>query len=90
MLQTRRSPGSKARATSTTPLAALDSSLHRAEDGYSAPTAEDREVAKAVAVLQGFGFGIAMRCLDCGHPITSAASLARLRGPKCAAKAVAE
>jgi hypothetical protein len=29
-----------------------------------------------------------MRCLDCQHPITSAASLARMRGPKCAAKAV--
>lgn len=30
-----------------------------------------------------------MRCLDCQHPITSKASLARMRGPRCHAKAEA-
>ncbi|MDQ1304723.1 MAG: hypothetical protein QG671_550 [Actinomycetota bacterium] len=64
--------------------------LYRRQDGFAAPTAEERTVAQAAAVLKAAGYGIAMRCLDCGHPITSAASLARLRGPKCAAKAVAD
>ncbi|HPY26218.1 MAG TPA: hypothetical protein PLK19_18090 [Mycobacterium sp.] len=64
--------------------------LYRRQDGFSAPTAEERTVAQAAAVLKAAGYGIAMRCLDCGHPITSSASLARLRGPKCAAKAVAD
>lgn len=64
-----------------------DSSLYRRQDGYSAPTAADRAVTRAIAVLQEHGFGIAARCLDCGHPITATASLARMRGPRCAARA---
>lgn len=55
---------------------------------HEVPTAEDRAVQAAIATLRGYGYGIAMRCLDCHHPITSAASLARMRGPRCAAKAV--
>lgn len=87
----RRSPGTKSRATSTTPIATRHSSrCHRPQDGYAAPTAEDRAVARAVAVLVSYGYGIALRCLDCGHPITAPASLARLRGPRCAARVVAE
>lgn len=67
-----------------------DSSLHRAEDGYTAPTAEDRAVKAALDLLKEHGYGISARCLDCRHPITSATSLARMRGPRCAARAVAE
>lgn len=70
--------------------AAKSNRLHRPQDGYAAPTAEDRAVARAVAVLVSYGYGIALRCLDCGHPITAPASLARLRGPRCAARVVAE
>jgi hypothetical protein len=62
-------------------------SPHRRQDGYQAPTAEDRAVQRAVAVLKEHGYGIAARCLDCQHPITSAVSLARMRGPRCAARA---
>jgi hypothetical protein len=67
-------------------------SLYLAEDGYTAPTAEDRAVQRAIAVLREHGYGIAMRCLDCQHPITSTASLRRMRGPRCHATktAVAE
>lgn len=88
----RRSPGTSARATSkTTATVAPESSrLHRPQDGYAAPTAEDRAVAQAVAVLVRHGYGIALRCRDCGHPITAPASLARLRGPRCAARAVGQ
>jgi hypothetical protein len=76
---------SKSRATDYS-----HSSLHRAEDGYQAPTPEDRAVQAAIATLRGYGYGIAMRCLDCHHPITTAASIARMRGPRCAAKAVVD
>lgn len=64
-----------------------DSSLYRRQDGYSAPSVEDRAVAQAIDVLREHGYGIAARCLDCRHPITSAVSLARMRGPRCAARA---
>lgn len=67
---------------------ATDSSFYRRQDGYAAPTAEDRAVQQAIDVLRGHGYGIAMRCLDCHRPITSATSLARMRGPHCHAKAV--
>lgn len=60
---------------------------YRRQDGHAAPNAEDRAVAAAIEVLRGHGFGIACRCVDCNHPITSAASLARMRGPRCAARA---
>lgn len=69
--------------------ATADSSLYRRVDGYAAPSAEERAVQRAIELLQQHGYGIAMRCLDCQHPITSASSLARMRGPRCAAKAVA-
>lgn len=64
-------------------------SLYPPEDGYQAPTAEDRAVQQAIEVLRSHGYGIAMRCLDCRHPISSAASLARMRGPLCEARAQA-
>lgn len=74
-------------APTTTLGIAHSSELHRAQDGFAAPTSEDRAVAQAIAVLRQHGYGIALRCVDCQHPISSAASLARMRGPKCAARA---
>lgn len=35
-----------------------DSSLHRAEDGYVAPSVEDRAVQAAIEVLHGYGYGM--------------------------------
>jgi len=61
--------------------------IHRAEDGFATPSAEDRAVAQAIAVLREHGYGIACRCLDCNRPITAAASLARMRGRRCAERA---
>jgi hypothetical protein len=74
------------RATATKPTTA-QLSAYRPEDGYAAPTAEDRAVAQAIAVLREHGYGIACRCLDCNRPITAAASLARMRGRRCAERA---
>lgn len=85
----RRSPGAKSRATSTPPSDNSQSRGHRAEDGYVAPTHEGRVVNQAIEVLREYGYGIAMRCLDCRRPITSKASLTRMRGPRCAAKLAA-
>lgn len=87
MSQTRKRPaGNRPSPLST----ATDYSHSSGDYRHQAPTAEDRAVEQAIAILRGRGYGIAMRCLDCRHPITSAASLARMRGPRCAAKAVSE
>lgn len=56
---------------------------------HEAPCFEDRAVEHAIEVLHEYGYGIAMRCLDCHRPITSAASLARMRGRVCQARAEA-
>jgi hypothetical protein len=82
----RRSPGSEARATSTTPIAGTNSNGHRRQDGYAAPTADDRAEAAAVAAVQAFGYSIAVRCLDCGHWLANPASVSAHRGPTCAAR----
>lgn len=80
----KEAPPASARGTTA---AAHLTELHQPEDGYTPPTAEDRAVAQAIAVLRRHGYGIAARCIDCRHPIFSAASLARMRGPRCAARA---
>ncbi len=64
------------------------SRLHRPQDGFAAPTALARAVAQAKALLEGDGYGIAAKCIDCGHPIVKPASLARMRGGKCHARAI--
>jgi hypothetical protein len=69
---------------------ASKSIAYRREDGYTAPTADERREGQLLDELHALGYGITMPCLLCGHPLSSAASLARLVGPKCAAKADAE
>lgn len=88
-MQTKRSrPSRGTRAASKSK--ATDYHQSSGDYRHEAPTVEDRAVRAAIEVLREYGYGIAMRCLDCRHPITSAASLARLRGPRCHAKAVGE
>ncbi|MDN4520318.1 DUF6011 domain-containing protein [Mycolicibacterium austroafricanum] len=67
-----------------------DSSLNRAEDGYQAPTPEERREAALRAELAALGYRVSVRCRVCGHPVVSAKSVAAHIGPKCAAKVVAE
>lgn len=91
MTRKRRNPGTSARATSTTPLADSNSSLHRAEDGYQAPTVAERREVELLAELKALGYTVAVRCTACNHPLVTGASVSRHMGPKCAAKiAVAE
>jgi hypothetical protein len=64
--------------------------LYRRQDGFAAPTAEERREAELLAELEELGYGITVPCLVCRHPLTSAKSIARHVGPKCAAKATTE
>lgn len=45
------------------------------------------DLARAVAVLAAAGLAVAGRCQDCGAALISPVSIARMRGPRCAAKA---
>lgn len=74
-----------ARATAT--LTATELTEHRREDGFAAPTAEDRADAELLAEAERRGYRLAVRCVDCGHYVVSAASIAAHRGPKCRARA---
>jgi hypothetical protein len=82
----RRSPGPRARATSTTPIAANHSNGHRRQDGYAAPSAEDRADTAVLAAAEALGYRLAVQCLDCGHWLANPASVTAHRGPVCRAK----
>lgn len=93
----RSSPAAADRATTRDNTTAghhtadsCDSSLYRPQDGYAAPTAGDRREARLRAELEELGYGITVPCLVCRHPLSSAKSVARHIGPKCAAKATRE
>lgn len=44
------------------------------------------DIELAVAVVTDAGLTVAGRCQDCGQALVNPASIARARGPKCAAK----
>lgn len=89
MTQTKRPAPPQSRPSANTTNTA-DSSLYRRQDGYAAPTPEERREAQVLAEVKALGYGITVPCLLCGHALTSARSLARHIGPRCAARAVAE
>jgi hypothetical protein len=62
-------------------------SAHRRQDGYTAPTAEDRREAVLLAAAAEMGFRLSVQCLDCGHWLVAAKSVAAHRGPRCRARA---
>lgn len=67
-----------------------DSSLYRRQDGYAAPTAEDRREAGLLAELRDLGYRPATRCTRCGQWVVAAKSVALHMGPVCRAKSAAE
>jgi len=75
------------KAATATSITAIQSSESRRQDGYAAPTAEDRADAELLAEAERRGYRLAVRCVDCGHYVVSAASIAAHRGPKCRARA---
>jgi hypothetical protein len=58
----------------------------RRQDGYAAPTAEDRREAAVLAQAAEMGYRLAVQCLDCGHWLSNPISVAFHRGPRCRAK----
>ena len=60
---------------------------HRRQDGYAAPTAEDRREAAVLAAAAEMGYRLAVQCLDCRHWLSNPISVAAHRGPRCRAKA---
>jgi Family of unknown function (DUF6011) len=82
----RRNPGTGARATSTTPLADSQSKAYRYQDGYAAPTAEDRADAAILAAAAALGFRLAVRCTRCGQWLVAAESVRSCMGPVCRAR----
>jgi hypothetical protein len=66
---------------------AWGANLHRAQDGYAAPSADDRREAELLAELKARGFGITLPCLVCRRPLTSPRSLQMRVGPVCATRA---
>ena len=89
MTEPRKSGPGKTRAASTsTATVAHDSSRSVRQDGYAAPSAEDRREDQLLAELQALGYGITVPCLVCRRPLTAPKSLAAHIGPTCAARAV--
>jgi hypothetical protein len=60
------------------------------DDRHQALTADERREKKLLDELRSLGYCIAVSCLICGHPLTSARSVALMVGPRCRAKAAAE
>ncbi len=85
-MRTRRSPGAETRATSTPPSATAKDTACRAEDGYQAPTVDDRLDAQVIAAAKARGFRLATRCTRCGQWVVAAESVAAHMGPVCRAK----
>jgi hypothetical protein len=59
---------------------------HRRQDGYAAPSVEDRADLAVLAAAEALGYRIAVQCLDCGHWLASPTSVAAHRGPRCRAR----
>ena len=70
----------------TPPSDTANSSLYRAEDGYLAPTADERREAALLAEVRTLGYGITVPCLMCRRPLTAPRSLVSHVGPVCAAR----
>ncbi|MCB1265047.1 MAG: hypothetical protein KDB56_10750 [Mycobacterium sp.] len=90
MTRTRKRPAVSDRATSTTTTLHPESSLHHRQDGYSAPTPDDRLDAEVIDAAKARGFAIAVRCTRCGQWVVAAKSVAAHLGPVCRAKLDAE
>jgi len=60
---------------------------HRPQDGYQAPTSEDRRETALLAEAAELGYRLAVTCVDCGHWLANPVSVASHRGPRCRARA---
>lgn len=84
----RKSPAPPQRRASRNNITnASESTVYRRQDGYAAPTADDRREAQVLAEAQRLGYRLSVPCLICGHPLTAAKSLVAHVGPVCRTKA---
>ena len=91
MAETRESrPGENPETATRLAKASAKSSLHHRQDGYSAPTPDDRLDAEVIDAAKARGFAIAVRCTRCGQWVVAAKSVAAHLGPVCRAKLDAE
>lgn len=67
---------------------ATDYSQSSGDYRHQAPTADERREARLLEELRNLGYGITVPCEACGHPLSTAKSVASHIGPKCAAKVV--
>ena len=85
-----RPPERKRPALADRPLrnytAAPKSNGHRRQDGYAAPTAEDRADAAVLAAASERGYRLAVQCTRCGQWVVAHQSVAAHMGPVCRAK----
>lgn len=75
-------------ATRTAKPAESHSTAYRRQDGYVAPTAEDRYEHWLIAEAKAHGYRLSVACLDCRRPLTHPVSVAHRRGATCRARAV--
>lgn len=84
------SPQRKRPATTDRPIRRHRANGYHESSGdyrFQTLTADERREQQLLEELQALGYGITMPCSVCGHPLSSARSLARHVGPRCAAKA---
>lgn len=85
-LKRRSGPSVATRTASTPSRDASHSSLYARQNGYAAPTAEDRHEAAVLAAAAALGYRLGTRCLRCGHWVVVPKSVAAHMGPVCRRK----
>ncbi len=60
---------------------------HMAQDGYLAPSAEDRLDDQVLAAAAERGYRLATWCVSCGRVLSARASLLAHMGPVCRSRA---
>jgi hypothetical protein len=85
MTTTRKRPAATDRPFRDTTSAAK-SNGYRRQDGYAAPTADDRADIDVLIAAAERGFRLAVQCLDCGQWLANPTSVRAHRGPRCRAR----
>jgi hypothetical protein len=62
-------------------------SIPRRQDGFAAPTIDERAEQRLLAAAREAGYRLAIQCLDCRRWLVDPASVAAHRGPVCRARA---
>lgn len=85
-MKTRKRPAARTDRPLRNYTTTAKSNGHRRQDGYAAPSPQDRADLAALAAVEALGYRIAVQCLDCGHWVSNPASVSAHRGPRCRAR----